>query len=236
MQNVVGPPPTGDAVLSQSPPQQTDQLREAEGNALHQADHHPRVGQHRRGQQARLVEQHAVQAQLSLGEPLQRCAWLRRNGELLGTRRRLFAARPAGIQPPLLPFPRRRSVISRAALAGTPPAVASPAAKRATQIEPASIAGMREKPNPAVRAMSRARLQLRMRLQNGVQGRLVAEDQRPGRFVLVPIRPERERFLDGDDKKTRFSVIISSLHTTSFLPHRRSGIERQGEVFSGPSP
>ena len=234
MQNVVGPPPTGDAMLSQSPPQQADQLREADGNALHQADHHPRVGQHRRGQQARLVEQHAVQRQLALGEPF-RCPGgsgaQRQNRPLRGTWRRPFGAPPAGIQPPLLPFPRRCSVISRAALVGTPSAVASPAAKRTTQIEPAGIAGMREKPNPAVRAMSRARLQLRMRLQHGVQGLLVAEDQRPGRFVLVPIRPERESFLDGDDKKTRFSVIILSLHTTSFLPQRRSRIERQGEVF-----
>jgi hypothetical protein len=95
------------------------------------------------------------------------------------------------------------------------PAVAPAAAKRAMQIDPAGIAGMREKPNPAVCAMSRARLQLWMRLQNGVQGRLVAEDQRPGRFVLVPIRPERESFLDGDDKKARFSLIMSILHTTS---------------------
>jgi hypothetical protein len=66
-----------------------------------------------------------------------------------------------------------------------------------------------------VRAMSHARLQLRMRLQNGIQRRLVAEHQRSGRIVLVPIRPERESLLDGDDKKARFSVTIAILCTTS---------------------
>lgn len=236
MQNVIRPPPTGDAVLSQSPPQQPDQLREAEGNALHQADHHPRVGQYWRGQQARLVKQHAPQAQMSLGEPLRRCGPLRGNGQLLGTWRRPFGSRPAGIQPPLLPFPRNRSVISRTALVGTPSAVASPATKRATQIESAGIAGMREKPNPAVRAMSRARLQLGMRLENGVQGRLVAEDQRPGRFVLVPIRPERESSLDRDDKKARFSVIMSILHTPRSYPIDAQASRGRARFFSAPSP
>ncbi len=186
-----------------------------------ETDRHPQVGQRRRSQQTRLVEQHAFQTQLSLVERrrrFRRRGWpgvLGRDGRRLGTWRRAVGSHPAGIQPPLLPFPRGRLVIGGAALPGTPPAMDAAAAKRATQIDPAGIAGMREKPNPAVRTISHARLQLRMRLQNGVQRRLVAEHQRSGRIVLVPIRPERERLLDRDDKKARFSVTMAILCTTS---------------------
>jgi hypothetical protein len=241
MQNVIRPPPTGDAVLSQGPPQQADQLAERQGDARDKTDRHPQVGQRRRSQQAWFVEHHAIQSQLGLGARLRqarRRGWsgtLGRDGRRLGTWLwRPVGGRPACIQPPLLPFPRGRSVIGGAALAGTPPPVAAAAAKRATQVDPAGIAGMREKPNPAVRAISHARLQLRVRLQNGVQRRLVAEHQRPGRFRLVPIRPERESLLDSDDKKARFSVIMSILHTASSYPIDAPASRGRARFFRAP--
>jgi hypothetical protein len=219
MQNIIGPPSMADAVLSQGPPQQPNQLRETEGNALHKTDHHPRVGQHRRGQQARFVEHHAVQMQFALVRRLrrhQRAGGRRRWPVTLGrSSRPLAGSRTAGVEPPLLQFSRGRSVVVGAALAGTTPPMVPAAAKRTTQIDPAGIAGMSEKPNPTMHTMSHARLQPRVRLQNGVQRRLVAEDQRPGRFVLVPIRPERERLLDRDDKKARFSVTMEIVFSTT---------------------
>jgi hypothetical protein len=119
-------------------------------------------------------------------------------------------------------------------LAGTPLAVDAAAAKRATQIDPAGIAGMREKPNPAVRTISGASLQFRVRLQNRVQRRLIAEHQRAGRFVLMPIWPERESLLDGDDKKARFSVIMSILHTTSSYPIDAQASRGRARFFRAP--
>jgi hypothetical protein len=60
MQNVIRPPPTGDAVLSQGSPQQADQLAKTQRDARDETDRHPQVGQHRRRQQARFVEHDAI--------------------------------------------------------------------------------------------------------------------------------------------------------------------------------
>jgi hypothetical protein len=67
---------------------------------------------------------------------------------------------------------------------------------------------MRQKPDPAVNANDRAASQFRMGLQHRVQGRLILPDKRVSAIVLVPIRAKREKLLDGDDKKARFSVRI----------------------------
>ena len=58
------------------------------------------------------------------------------------------------------------------------------------------------------------RLQPRMGPQYRVQRGLILPDKRPGAIVFMPIRPKRENFLDGDDKKARLSVITRSLFFT----------------------
>jgi hypothetical protein len=70
---------------------------------------------------------------------------------------------------------------------------------------------MCEKANPAVHTVSNAAENLRMRLQNGVQRRLILPNKRLGAVVLVPIRAKREKLLDGYGKKARFSVMILSV-------------------------
>jgi hypothetical protein len=66
---------------------------------------------------------------------------------------------------------------------------------------------MREKANPAIHALRYATLQIRMRLQDRIQLDLILPDKRLGAIGLVPIPLKRENFLDGDNKKTRLSVI-----------------------------
>jgi hypothetical protein len=66
---------------------------------------------------------------------------------------------------------------------------------------------MGEKANLAMHALRYATLQIRMRLQDPIQLDLILPDKRPGAVGLVPIRLQRENFLDGDDKKARLSVI-----------------------------
>ena len=84
-----------------------------------------------------------------------------------------------------------------------------PAAERASQVPPTCVAGMREKANPAVRAVSDAAPQLGMGLQNRVQRGLILPDKRPGAIVLMPICAKREKPLDGYGKKARLSTIIA---------------------------
>jgi hypothetical protein len=223
MQNVVHPPPSGDAVLSQCLPQQVGELRQTERHAVHEARHHPRIGQHRRSQQARLVEDHAVQGKLELGVGIGR-RWLlecssRRWRPVCRVRFAAGRHAAAGVEPLLLQLPGSRAVVSGTTMVGAALAMAPAAAERAPQVPPAGIAGMREKPNPTVCATGHAGPQLRMRFQHRVQHRLVVADQRLGLMILVPIRPKRENFLDGNDKKARFSATIPSvLCTTSSYP------------------
>ncbi len=84
-----------------------------------------------------------------------------------------------------------------------------PTAKRAPQIPPPRVAGMREKANPAVRAVSNAALKLAVGLQHRVQRSLILPDKRSGAIVLMPIRAKVEKLLDGDGKKARLSAILS---------------------------
>jgi hypothetical protein len=67
---------------------------------------------------------------------------------------------------------------------------------------------MREKPNPAVLAVSHAPLQIGVGFQNRVQRDLILPDKWSGAIELVPIRTKREKLLDGDGKKARLSVMI----------------------------
>ena len=67
---------------------------------------------------------------------------------------------------------------------------------------------MREKANPAVRAVNDAPLKFGVGLHDRVQRRLILPDKRLGAIILMPIRAKREKLLDGDDKKARLSAII----------------------------
>ena len=114
----------------------------------------------------------------------------------------------ASIEPLLLRFPGRRPVIRGAPLAGTLPAMVLPAAERTPQVPPTGVAGMREKAKPAVRAGNDAPAKLGMGLQDRVQHGLILPDKRPGAIVPMPIRPKREKPLDGYGKKARPSAIL----------------------------
>ena len=137
-----------------------------------------------------------------------------------------------GIEPLLLRFPDRRSVVRGAPLAGMLPAMMLPAAERTAQVPPACVAGMREEANPAVRAGSRtitkpgvgtarsspARPDIAG--QAGWRGRPDAnprETRKTSRWLW-----QKSQALD--DNVYRFT------HTL-VLPLRRQCFERQGEVF-----
>jgi len=228
-QKVIDPQASADAVLSQSPPQQVNDLTAGECDAFNQAHDHPHVGQHRRTGHARLVQHHLFPLQCDrrrqwcagrrgAGMPAGRSRLRRRRLRIVpGLRlraRRGLAALAAGIQPLLLPLPGRRPVVRGAPLAGTLPAMVLPAAERAPQVPPTRIARMREKANPALRAGNGTPAKLGMGLQDRVQRGLILPDKRPGPIVLVPIRTKREELLDGDGKKARLSAILAMVVCT----------------------
>ena len=72
--------------------------------------------------------------------------------------------------------------------AGTLPAMMSLAAERTTQIRPAGVAGVREKPNAAVPAVRHAAEQFGIGLHHRVQRGLILTDQRIRAMILMPIR------------------------------------------------
>ena len=119
----------------------------------------------------------------------------------------------------LLPLSEGRLTIRLTPLARTLPAMLSPTAERTTQVPPSNVPGMGEKANLAMHALRYATLQIRMRLQDPIQLDLILPDKRPGAVGLVPISLKRENFLDGDDKKTRLSVItwIVSCTASAYL-------------------
>ena len=82
------------------------------------------------------------------------------------------------------------------------------AAEGTAQIVTTDVAGVGEKPNPAVDAVSNTAAQLGIGLQDRVQRGLVLLNDRPGAVVLVPIRAKRENLAYGYGKKARFSVMI----------------------------
>ena len=76
------------------------------------------------------------------------------------------------------------------------------AAKGTPQIFPASVLSSRQESNAAVKAVFDATLQVGIRLQEGVQRRLISPNKRIDLFALMPIRPIREKLLDRDQKET----------------------------------
>lgn len=222
-------------MLSHSSPQQPDHVAAREFDPIDQAHDHPHIGQHGRTGQARLAEHHPVQPQFRFqrcvadgqagglvgraglaGRACRRAGWrdLRSECRLRGTVGRAGPGLSAAVEPFLLALPGGRSIVRRATLVGTLLAVVFSAAERTTQIPPPGVARMREKPNPAVRAVGHATPKRGMRFQNRVQRGLVVPNKRPGAVVLMPIRAKREKSLDGYGKKARFSAIIENVLCT----------------------
>jgi hypothetical protein len=88
------------------------------------------------------------------------------------------------------------------------PSMLFPAAERAAQISPASIAGMGEKADPAIATAHQATAQFGMASQNRPQRHLILTNKRPGRVVPVPVRPKNVNLLEGYEKKDRFCVTM----------------------------
>jgi hypothetical protein len=224
-------------VLSHRLPKQADQFTASQFDTFDQADDHPHVRQHRRSRQIRLTKQHPFQSQFDLHRRFVP-GWLagrrdlRIEIRLRGMVGHAWPALAAAVESFLLAFSGGGLIVRGAALARTPPTMVLPAPEGTTQIPATRVPRMREKPDPAVNAVNHATLKLGMRLQGQVQGGLILPDKRPGAVILVPIRPKREKLLDGYGKKARFSVMMRiDTCTPSSLPHRGERFERKGEVF-----
>ena len=76
------------------------------------------------------------------------------------------------------------------------------AAKGAPQIFPASVLRSRQESNAAVKAVFDATLQLVIRLQEGVQRRLILPNKPIDLFAFLPICPIREELPDRDQEET----------------------------------
>ena len=99
-------------------------------------------------------------------------------------------------------------IVGGAPLVGRLPTMLPPATERTTQLPPACVAGMRQKADAAVDAVSNAFLKLGMGLQDRVERGLILPNKRLGAIILVPICLKREKLLDGYNKKARLSVRI----------------------------
>ena len=146
--------------------------------------------------------------------------------------RRSLAALAAGIEPLLLRLPGRRSVVGGAPLAGTLPTMVLPAAERTTQVPPTGVAGMREKANPAVRAVSDAAREARdgtarsSPARSDIAGQAAWRD-RPDANPRETRKTSRRRW---QKSQTLGYNLYCFIHTL-VLPLRRECFERQGEVF-----
>jgi hypothetical protein len=125
-----------------------------------------------------------------------------------------LAAVAAAVEPLLLGFARRRLVVGGAPPAGLLPAMVLAATEGTTQVLPTCVAGMREKANPAVRAVGDAAPKLGVGLQHRIQRGLIVPDKRLGAIELMPIRAKGEDLLDGDGKKASVSAILSMVLNT----------------------
>ena len=99
------------------------------------------------------------------------------------------------------------------------------AAKGTPQIFPASVLRSRQESNAAVKAVFDAALQLVIRLQEGVQRRLILLNKPIDLFAFAPICPIREKLPDRDQKETgsrlQFQYVFSHPRPTSSTPMRR---------------
>ena len=225
-------------MLSHCLPKQVDDFAATEFDAFDQAHDHPHVGQHRRAGQTRLVEHHPFQSQFD-----RRGQWRRRRaalgdvscGSAIGLRLRGAAAwlpwRRA-LSRFFLRFPGGRSVVRGTPLAGTLPAMVLPAAERTTQVPPTCVPGMREKANPAVRAVSDAAREARDGTARPSPARSDIAGQaawrgRPGANPRETRKTSRRLW---QKSQTLGYNLYCFIHTL-VLPPRRECFERQGEVF-----
>ena len=196
----------------------------AQMDAFQQVHDHPYIRQQGRCPQSRLAQNQAFQLQFTLRRwfvpRLVHRWWFTGQGRhFMGrgghfARGHLVIGAAASVKPFLQPFAGWSPVVGNAALVAALLAMMRSAAERAAQINSTGAARMRQKPDSAVRAESHAALQPRMGPQYRVQRDLILPDKRPGAIEFMPIRPKRENFLDGDDKKARLSVITRSLFFT----------------------
>ena len=245
-QNVFPPRATRHAALSQYLPQPTDDLHAAQSDALNHPYQRADVGQHGRVDDRRFIEDYPIKVQLD-GHRQSGCEWLRcvfRKRRVCGacglTRRWLHVgrrlARPfasgrrrtaitPGIQGVLLLFPALRPTVHLDSFVRLPRAMTFCAAKRTPQIFPASVLRSRQESNPTVKAVLDATLQLVIRLQEGVQRRLILPNKPIDRFAFLPICPIREELPDRDQKKTgsrlQFQYFLSHPRPTSSTRMRR---------------
>lgn len=218
-QNVNGALARGDAVLSQRLPEPADQFPTSEPKTCEQTNDHPHIRQHQRRLQPPRLQYHPFARQSHLLRqfvPRWPAARDRARSQfrLLGTPRRPASAWAAGIELFLLPSPNDGLVVRGTTLLGSLPTMMLPTAKRTTQVHTAGVAGMREKPDPAVAAAHGARLELRMGLDDGIQRKLIFLKQRLRARVLMPILAKGEELLDSDDKKAKRAVILSIVSDT----------------------
>ena len=123
------------------------------------------------------------------------------------SRRRRTAVTP-GIQGVLFLFPGFRLAVRLDSFVRLLRAMTFCAAKGTPQIFPASVLRSRQESNATVKAVFDATLQCGVRLQEGVQRRLILPNKRTDLFAFVPICPIREELPDRNQKKDRFSVTI----------------------------
>ena len=227
--NVVRPSPVGDAVLSQSAPQQAGDLPAIEFDPFDQAQHHPHVRQHGRARQTPLVQHYLFQPQFGLlrqriDRPGRRGSW-RRWRRTRDGRGDVF---PAVIEALLLLLARGRLIVGHTSLARTLPTMVVSAAKGTTQVPTTGVPGMSQKLNPAATAGHDATLPFGMGLKERGQRDLILLNNRLGAIVLGPIRPKQEDLLERDDKKAKVSATIETVLCTpsSYLTEAQASTSR----------
>jgi hypothetical protein len=247
-QNVFPPRATRHAALSQYLPKPPRHFRVAQPNAVNDPYQRADVGQHRRVDDPRFIEDYPIEVQLDglrqFGSEGLRCVfrkrrvcgacgltrrWLRIDRSLawrFANRRSRSAVTP-GVQGVLFLFPTFRPAVCLDSFVRLLPAMTSCAAKGAPHIYPASVLRSRQKSNAAVKAVFDATLQRVIRLQEGVQRRLILPNKPIDLFAFVPIRPIREKLPDRDQKNTdsrlQCEFLLSHPRPTSSTLMRRVG-------------
>ena len=146
-QNVIGPCPRGDAVLSQRLYEQLQQFMAAQMDAFHETHEHPNIGQHRRCKNSRLAQNNVFQSQFGFQRPFRHLPFLGilplRDSRRRLILRRLRLAAAIRVKPFLETVARWRPIVGGAALVGTLLAMMHSATERAPQIPPPGAARMR---------------------------------------------------------------------------------------------
>ena len=230
-QNVFPPRATRHAALSQYLPKPPHDFNVAQPDAVNHPYQRADVGQHGRVDDRRFIEHYPLEVQLDsqrqFGWKGLRCVfrkrrvcgvggltrrWLRlgrHRARRFASRRRRTAVTP-GIQGVLFLFPAFRPAVCLDSFVRLLRAMTFCAAKGTPQIFPASVLRSRQKSKATVKALFDATLQPVIRLQEGVQRRLILTNKPIDLFDFVPICPIREKLLDRDQKKTRSRLQFQS--------------------------